>query len=129
MVFGVARSQASVERWGRRALPPPEGTRAQSYCQCGQPSTSTFGLRVAAGDRALRHSDVEIRRPARGGQREARNDAVRDLNLQPQIDGCAEADLEATAQPERDLAVERTHEGHASGEAAADERRQRTGGE
>src|SRR5262245_18313049 len=46
MVFEVARPQALVERWGGRALLPPEGTRPQPHFQRGEPSTSTSELRV-----------------------------------------------------------------------------------
>src|SRR5512132_3765369 len=104
MGLGVARPQALVERWGCRALPPPEGTRTQPRCQRGQPSTSTCGLRVAPRYRPFRDGDVEIVGAPRRGQGERGHDAVRDRDLQPQVDGSAEPDLEAAAQAERDLA-------------------------
>src|SRR5689334_17676554 len=128
MALRIARPQALVERWGCRALPSDEGTCPPPRCQRGQPSTSTSDLRVAARDRTLGDRDVEVGRAARGRACEARNDAVRDRDLEPQVDGRAEPDLEAAAQAERDLAVERTYERHAPGEAAADERGERAGG-
>src|SRR5436305_6935154 len=129
MRFGVARPQALVERWGSRALPPPEGTCPVPRCQRAQPSTSTSELRVAARHRALGDCDVEVRRTAGRRARERRDDGVRDRDLDAKVDRRAEVDLEPAAEPECDLAVERTHEGDAARKAAADERGQRAGGE
>src|SRR5690349_4098830 len=129
MGSGVARPQASVERWGDRALLPPEGTRPQLRCQRGQPSTSTSGLRVAPGDWSFRHCDVEVGRAAGRRPRERRDDPMRDRNLEREIHRRSEAYLEPAAQTEGDLAVERTDKGDAAGEAATDEGRQGASGE
>src|SRR6476661_2936396 len=129
MCVGVPRPQALVERWGCRALPATEGTCPRSRCQRGQPSPSTSGLRVAAGDGSLGSGNVEIRRAALRRERERRDDAVGDGDLEPQVDGRAELELEAAAQAHGDLAVEGADERDPAGEAAADQRRERTRGE
>src|SRR3954469_24100355 len=122
MGFGVGPASSFGGALGLPGGTCDEGTCPSSRCQCGQPSTSTSGLRVAAGDGAFRDCDIEVCRPARGWGCERGDDAVRNRDLERQVDGCAEADFETAAQPERDLAVECTDEGHASGEAAAHER-------
>src|SRR2546429_4249121 len=88
---------------GQSSFASPEGTSPDPLCQRGQPSTSTFGSRVASRDGALRDCDVQVVRPARGGEGQAGDDAVGDRDLQAQVDRCAEPDLEAAPQPERDL--------------------------
>src|SRR5215213_9635592 len=110
---------------GQSRVPLPEGTLLERRCQRGQPSTSTFGLRVASGDGPFRHCDVEIVRPTLRRQAEPRDDATRDRNLDAEVDGRAEPDLEAAAKPERDLSVERADERDLTGETAPDERGER----
>src|SRR4051794_9364541 len=84
-----------------------EGTGGFLLCQraCTVPrpasvSTSTSDLRVEGEHRTLRQADVEVpRRPARGDCRT--QDSTRDRELQAQVAGVAEAELEPASELHR----------------------------
>src|SRR5438128_2518434 len=124
MAVGRARPQAAVDVWGGRAWLPQEGTSENRMCQRRQPSTSTYGLRVGAGNRTLRHRYVDVVRTAGRWERQGGKDASHDGDLQLQVDRSPEAQFGAVAEAEAELPVVDPGPRHTVREAGCDERPQ-----
>src|SRR5437660_10034114 len=100
MSVGWARPQAAVDVWGGRACVAEEGTSENRMCQRRQPSTSTSGLRVGAGNRTLRHRYIDEARTAGRWERQGGKDASHDGDLELQVDRSPEAQFGAVAEAE-----------------------------
>src|SRR5581483_4154496 len=90
--IGAEKPRVTLQRRGSRG-------RCQRDLQ-GKRSTSTFDLRVVAGDRPLGNADVHV-----AGAACQRQDLLRDRQLQPQVAAVSEPELRAGREHEGELVV------------------------